>query len=90
MTITTEQQQFWCNIQSEYALNMTIYQYQRTVGQMSLLSLTDSMCVIGVQDARQIPWIENRMANNLSRTLSSALGRRVDVEFVAADEAVEA
>ena len=37
---------------------------------------------IAVHDARKIPWIDNRLHNRLSRSLSRIVGQPVEVEFV--------
>lgn len=77
-----EERQLWEGVLHGLSLQLPPDTFDNWVRPMRLLASEDDEYVIGLDNARARDWVENRFANTLRRTLSSHVGRPVQVRFV--------
>ena len=77
----SEDEVFWASVLTELETRVPPETYERWVRGMTLRSCEEDVYVIGLADARSRDWVENRFTNTLRQTLSSRMGRGVQVRF---------
>ena len=74
--------QLWQTTLSQLQLQMTRATFDTWVKDTRIVEHEDNYLVIGTKNVFAKDWLENRLSNTISRTLTHVLGRPIAIEFV--------
>ncbi len=76
----------WQTALGQLQLQMTRATFNTWVKDTHLVSQNDGGLVIGAKSAFAKDWLENRLLTTISRTVSSIVGRDIDIQFIVEPE----
>jgi chromosomal replication initiator protein len=80
MTINIDQ--VWQSVLSQLQLQMTRATFDTWLKDTRIVSKNNENLIIGAKNAFAKDWLENRLFNTISRTVTTILGHSVDIQFI--------
>jgi len=80
--MTVEINQVWQSVLGQLQLQMTRATFDTWLKDTRIITQDKEKLIIGTKNSYAKDWLENRLFNTISRTVTSTLGHPVDIKFV--------